>query len=445
MIFSIVGLVTMMVIMFVVIQSYMGNHGSKSTYIGNEEEIVETVELSETFMVRIEKVEDNHIIGYDIHNRKAFSKAIGEMVKISDAYGNVLPMNQIKIGDIIEVDYQSQKDKIVSISKSSSVHSWTKISGVTVNQEERQINIAGNMYTYTSDILVADSNGGKVGIANIGPFDVVSVQVVDNEVWSLIVEEVAASLNLVELPTNNGQIEIDNSRLLQFKDVTEPIRLVPGTHKIIIKMKGYETIKEDLVVESGQVYEMSLKEADIDYVQIVPYISSQVVNYTIQVGDKVYNPGEEIKVQKGSYRIEIIAEGCEKWAQYLNLDIEKDTFPLKPTLIAIEPEETESSDSLGSTSNNSNTTDHTTNESNTALGSRTITINTEPTGANVYVDGVLKGVAPYTVTLNNGKTYGILLEQTGYDIYSTSIALDDTNDHTAYLYKLIKKTESNEQ
>lgn len=436
-ILSIVGLITMMIIMFIVIQSYMGEHIVSSTYIEPEEEaIVQTVELSETFMVRVEKIEDNHIMGYDIHNGKIFNKFIGETVKISDAYGNVLPISQIKIGDIIEVDYQSQKDKVVSISKSSSVHSWTKISNVTVNQELKQINIAGTAYKYTEDLLVADSNGSKVDIGNIGAFDVVSIQVVDGEVWSIIVEAAAATLNLIELPTSNGQIEIDNSRLLQFKDVTEPIKLVPGKHKLVIKMKGYVTINEELIVEPGQAYELSLKEAEIDYITVVPYISTNVLDYTIKIGDQVFKPGEEIKLQKGTYRVEITAEGYEKWVKNINMDVDKESVPLIPTLIAIEPEEPEVLEGEEMTEEivgNSKPSE--------ALGSRTITINTEPIGANVYIDGVLKGVTPYTVTLDNGNTYGILLEQTGYDIYSAQIILDKTNNDTAYLYKLIKKAE----
>ena len=105
-------------------------------------------------------------------------------------------------------------------------------------------------------------------------------------------------------------------------------------------------------------------------------------------------------------------------------------------MIPIEEETEENTEELtGQTSTNDSSTN------NEALNSsRTVTINSEPTGANVYIDGAHKGVTPYTVTLNNG-TYGILLEQSGYDVYSTNILLDGSNDQTSYLYKLIPREE----
>ena len=425
-ILAVVGLVTLMIVMFLVLQSYIGGQSSQSTYIEEpiEEVLEQSVELSETLNVLVEEMTDNHIMGYDIHNKKVFSKVIDESVKISDAYGNVLPINQIKTGDIVEVDYQKKKDKIVSMSKSSSVQSWNKISGVTVDGEAHQINIAGTTYQYTDETLVVDGNGIQSDMAKVGPFDIVSVQAVDNVIWSIIINEASASLNLLELPTKNGQIEIDNSRLLMFKDVKEPIKLVAGKHKIVIKMKGYVTIVENLELEAGEDYEMSLKDAEIAYTVIKPNISPNTAQYTITIGDKIYKPDEEIKLQQGNYSIEINAEGYEKYSA--NVSLEKDNYLLRVALIAIEEEETEEE---------TDTTD-TGTSTNTALnGSRTITVNTDPAGANVYINGELKGVTPYTVTLNNG-SYGVLLEKTDYDIYSTNILLDGSNDQSSYLYKL---------
>lgn len=430
MILAVVGLVTLMIVMFLVLQSYIGGQNSQSTYIKEsiEEVLEQSVELSETLNVLVEKITDNHIMGYDIHNKKVFSKVIDESVKISDAYGNVLPSNQIKPGDIIEVDYQKEKDKIVSMSKSSSVQSWNKINGITVDKEAHQINIGGIIYQYTDETLVIDADGIPSDMAKVGPFDIVSIQAVDHVIWSIVINEASASLNLLELPTKNGQIEIDNSRLLMFKDIKEPIKLVAGKHKIVIKMKGYVTIVENLELEAGQDYEISLKDAEIAYTVIQPNIVPNTAEYTITIGDKTYKPGEEIKLQQGNYKIEINAEGYERYSA--NISLEKDNYLLRVALIEIKKEETETTDTETNTNTNSNT------NSNTGLsGSRTITVSTDPTGANVYINGELKGVTPYTVTLNNG-SYGILLEKKDYDIYSTNILLDGSNDQTSYLYKL---------
>ena len=435
-IISIVGLITLMVVLYVALQSYLGKQNNQGVYSENQDKqvLAQTVELSETLSILIEKISDTHILGHDIHNNEVFSQAIDKTVKVSDAYGNIFPINQLKSGDLVEISYQKQKDKVISVSKSSSLHSWNKVSGVTVDQENKTVNIAGTIYEYKKETMIIDSQGKLVDISKIGPFDIVSIQAVDNIIWSITIDKASASLNLMDLPTHNGQIEIDNSRLLMFKDVTEPIKLTSGKHKLVIKMKGYISLVKEIEVGENEVYELSLKDAEIAYTTIKPYISVGDAQYTITVGNKVYEPNQEIKVPQGPYRVEVNAEGYKKWIKNVNLnDFE---WILKPLMIPIEEETEENTEELtGQTSTNDSSTN------NEALNSsRTVTINSEPTGANVYIDGAHKGVTPYTVTLNNG-TYGILLEQSGYDVYSTNILLDGSNDQTSYLYKLIPREE----
>lgn len=432
---SVVGLIVLMIGLFITIQNYLGNQDGQGTYIdeAQNETSMPTVELSENIVILVEKISDNHIMGYDIHNKKTFSKVIDSTVKISDAYGNVLPIAEIKEGDLVEVDYQSNKDKVIAVSKSSDTQNWKKISGITVDTEGKKINIAGISYAYQDELLVLDAQGKESSIKKVGPFDVVSIQAMDDIIWSITIDKASASLNLSELPTSNGQIEIGNTRLLPFKSVTEPIKLIPGDYKIVIKMKGYKTIVEDITVEPGEVYEMSLKDAEIAYTTIQPLLSAKITNYTISVGDKVYKPGEEIKVQQGEYKVSVVAEGYEKWTR--NVSLEKDVYKLNIAMIPIEEEKDEEADSSASPDTSGTATNNTIALNN----SRTITINSDPTGANVYIDGAFKGTTPYTVTLNDG-TYGILLEKTDYDVYSTNILLDGSNDQTSFLYQMVPRS-----
>ncbi|MBP3886460.1 MAG: PEGA domain-containing protein [Cellulosilyticum sp.] len=434
-------LIILMVALFCILQSYLGKNTKQvSTNVKQEEKLEQTIELSEMFVVLIEKISDDHIMGYDIHNNKIFNKTIDQTVKVSDSYGKILPLNQIKIGDIVEVNYQEQKDRVISIGKSASVHSWTKISGVTVNTEERYVNIAGKNYTYNDDIVVVDVYGFKSNIANIGPYDIVSVQAIDDVIWSITIEEASASLNLKELPTNNGQIEIGNSRLITFKDVTEPIRLVPGKHKIVIKMRGYVPIATEIEVEAGEVYEMILQDAEIAYTTIKLNISSTNPEYsvedcTIKVGNQTYRYGEEIRVQQDTYKIEVTEPNHKKWVTTVYLT--KDELPLSVVLTAIEEEE-ETEDETNTSSDASSSESNNSNSSSSSNHMQAITINTDPTGAKVYIDGVLKGVTPYALELKNG-TYKILLEKSGYETYSANILLDGSINQDSYLYQLKEK------
>jgi len=414
-----------MIVLFVVLQAYIGKQ-EEQTYIKEQidnEVLSTTIELNENKIILIEKITQDRLIGYDIKNKSTFSKPISDTARINDAYGNVLPITQIKSGDIVEVGYQSEKDSIVAVSKSVDVQSFKRISGVTVDIDTKQFNIGGTNYAYTDEIMILNADGSASDIGKIGPFDIITIQELEDIIWSVTIDEAAASLNMVDLPTQNGQIEIDHSRLIQFKDITEPIRLIPGEHKIVIKMDGYVTISDKLTVSSGQVYEMSLDDAEIAYTIIKPGISTKITDYTIKIGDKSYGPGDEIKLQQGQYQVEVMADGYEKWVRQVNL-ISKDTYLLNVALIPIEEENSEENPSTSSTT------------SNEALNnSRTIVLNTDPSGAKVYINGAYSGETPYTVTLNNG-SYNILFEKAGYMVYSTTILLDSSNDQSTFLYVL---------
>ena len=424
---SVIGLITLMIVLFVALQAYLGKQ-EKQTYIEKQmesDQLRTVIELSENRIILVDKITEDRIVGYDIKNMSPFNKQISDTARVSDTYGNVLPITQIKIGDIVEVDYQSEKDIIIAVSKAVEVQSFKRISGVTVDKATKQFNIGGTNYAYTEETMILNADGSLADVGKVGPFDIVSIQELDDTVWSLTIDEASASLNMVDLPTQNGQIEIDNSRLIQFKDITEPIRIIPGEHKVVIKMEGYITISDTLSLHSGEVYEMSLENAEIAYTTIKPYISAKITSYSIKIGDKTYGPGDEIKLQQGDYDVEVTAEGYEKWTKKVSLPKDKDTYPLS---VALTPIGAETEEELETNPNSTST--------NEALNnSRTIVLNTDPTGAKVYINGAYCGVTPYTVTLNNG-SYNILFEKENYMVYSTNILLDGSNDQSAFLYSL---------
>ena len=399
---SIIGLITLMVVLFAVLQTYLGKQ-QKQAYIQEEVQIqairaAAEVEISENKMLLIEEVTEQYLIGYDINNRCIFSKAVLDTVRVSDAYGKALPLAEIKKGDIVEVSYQKDKNSIIAINKSIQVQSLKRISGVTINKENKQVNIGGSNYSYTEDTIIINQEGEETDIGKIGPFDIVSIQQLDNTIWSIAIEETSASINMMDLPTQNGQIEIDNSRLIQFKDIKEPIHLIPGTHNLVIEMEGYVTISEVVTLGSAEVYNLSLEESEIAYTTITTYISAKNTDYTIKIGEHSYGPGDEIKVPQGEYLVEITAEGYKTWSR--TIKFQKEQYTLSAYLNIIEDEE--------------NIDSHTQTELDTNINnSRIIVLNTDPVGAKVYIDGAYKGETPYTVTLANS-SYDILFEKIDY-------------------------------
>lgn len=420
---SVLGLIILMVVMFMVIRTYTQDK-SVGSYVQTEELVKKNdakVEYSTTLLVLVEKITEDKIVGFDIENKAKVSRKITEATRISDMYGSAIPVTQIKTGDIIEVVYQNEKEKVISIGKTSKVKSWKKITGVTIDHINQQINIGGTAYPYIDDTMVFQNNGRKTNLSFVTPFDVVSIQSVDDIIWSITINEEAGSITVTDTPNTEGSLEIDRTRTFKLDELKNNIiNVIPGNHSILLQMKGYEMIKEDIVIAPGENYKISLKDAPIAYTNINPLVSSGIEEYTIKIGDKVYNKGEEIKLQQGTYEVQAEAEGYELWTKEIICD--KETYNLyisfteKPT-----PSE---SPSLSE-------------ETNEVLNNtQTITLDTNPPGAKVYINGVYKGETPCTVTLING-SYGVLFEKADYDAYATTILLDGSDEKINYLYDLI--------
>lgn len=418
----VIGLITLMIVMFMVISTYVKD-ANKGNYVQVEEEVEESapkVEYSATLLILVEKITDTDIVGFDIENKEEIHKDLTEGTKVNDSYGSAIPRSQIKPGDIIEMVYQEDKAKVLSISKTTRAKSWKRISGVTVDQTNNQINIGGTTYHYVEDTRVFEGDGNTSNMAFVTPFDVVSIQSVNDVIWSLNIDEVAGSITIKDLPTTKGSLEIDRSRFFSLEEVNEAISIVPGEHKILIQMEGYEIVTETITISPGQNYEILLKDVKEAYTVINPLVNSGVIDYTIQIEDKVYKPGEEIKVQQGTYTVKAEAEGYESWSKEITC-VNKETYNLYISFVQ-KPQPTETP---------------TSEENNTVLNNtQTITLNTNPIGAKAYVNGVYKGETPCTVTLING-TYGIIFEKEGYAAYSTNVILDGSNDQVSYLYDLI--------
>lgn len=423
---SSVALCVLMIIMFAGIKYYISQKSNGSTSSNNTREEIATstpqVEYTSTLLVMVKEIDEDHIFAYDIENNIGIDKTLNIATTINDAYGGAIPLESIHKGDIVEITYSDEQEKVISISKTT--RSWTKtnVSGAIVSDDIKQLKIDGTVYNYNSNILVLRDGSVESNMSFIGAYDVLDIQGIDNTIWSISIKKVAATLELTDLPTKDGQLEIDIKTVIQLSDITGPISITPGTHKILVSMKGYETVIENVEIGQGEAYEYSLKDTPKAYTQIIPAVSAGDKIYTVKLAGNTYKKGDQIKVQQGDYDVVIAAEGYYTWTGKISCT--KPTYSLRVNLKEI-PTETEAPEE--STAEEA--------EVSAAKESYTINISTDPTGAKVYLDGVYKGTTPYKVTLPVGD-YSVLLEKDGYEIYTTSIIIDGSDEQNSFLYVL---------
>lgn len=416
-IISVISMIALMILLFMAVQSLMKEKEVITYLEPTTQNTIDTkVELSETLLIVVHHISAKSVEGYDIKSEALVSQRFTETTRISDAYGNIIPVTEIKPGDILEVECGKESKQVLSASRSKEVESWKKISGITINQERKEVSVGGTNYGYNEHTMIIDSNGEEQAIDNIGPYDIVTVTVYDHMVRSIIINESSASIKVENLPTSTGTIEIDYSRLIDFRDITQPIKVIPGKHKLVIKMQGYKTITKEFELASGEVYELSLEGAEKAYTLVDVNLYNEVSDYEIIIGDKTYKPGEEIKLVQGTYKVRLLAEGYEEWER--NVLLSEERYTMHISLKPIEEEEEETLEE----------------ETTEIEESQTVSLNTDPEGANVYIDGILKGQTPYTCKLLKG-SHAILFDKDGYEMYAVNIEVDNETENS-YLYRL---------
>lgn len=450
---SIIGFSVLMVTMFAGIKYFVDKNGTSMNIkqVSAPAALQEPkVEYSSNFIALVRSVTDDELIAFDIEKNQEMNKKITVTTKVSDGYGGAIPLSSIEPGDIVEVIFQEEGQKVLSINKTSK--SWIKsdISGVTVNAAAEKAVIGRKTYKLAKDAMLFRENGMSLGADFIGEYDVLKIQGIEDTVWSIKMQKSASSIELTDVPSGEGRLEINRTRMIPLEEVAGPISVVSGRHKIVVNIEGYKPFVQEINLMPEERLTISLKEMKEAFTELKLAVASGDAAYSVQVGDKSFIKGQKIVVRQGKYEVTIKAEGYKEWKQ--NLELNADTYDLN-VVLQKEAEEKEPSASDGlnapdsTTVNTSpavpvnNNPDNTAgnsssnNTGNAGNGSYTVNISTDPSGAYVYIGGIYKGETPFKATLPVGD-YAVSLEKDGYKTYNTTVIVGSGSNQNSFLYVL---------
>lgn len=412
-----IGLTVLMATMFVGIKFF-----TEKNVLPHEDKVslpVESpqVEISSTILGSVKKISEEKIELFDIEKKQVISTKINKVTKVEDAYSQAIPITEINQGDIVEVIYEPQKDLLISISKTN--RGWEKkdVNKIKVSLEKDIISIGKHEYTYGKDTLILNEKGQEITPEVLGEYDKLRLTGVDSRIWSIKVIEKQGQVILGKLPTLKGTLEIDTNRIIRLEEIKDPIGISPGSHKIVLNMEGYQPITKNIEVTPGSDIKITGDGAEIAYTNLSVTVSG-TADYDVEVNGKIYKPREIIKLEQGVYTVKITADGFKPWA--MQLDVEGDTKSIHAVLTSNTPTTQEPVPS---------------EEPKGDPASYQINISTDPAGAEVYIGGIYKGTTPYKTTLPVGD-YSVELKKQGYEAYTTSLIIDNSDNQNSYQYVL---------
>lgn len=420
---AIIGLTTLMIFMFIGIK-YFTDQKTNIPAMEIEEIRKPSVPFNSIIVGVVNEISNDKISIFDIEKRQDVATSIRKSTQIHDERGKTIPLASINVGEIVEISYEPAEDNLVSIAKSGSSWRKTDLKGVAIDHAANKVKIGANTYKYTGNTLLLDKDGNKLdNIHLIGPYDTLEIVGIGEDIYSIKILGAKGFIQLDGLPTTEGRVEIDINRQINLEDATKPIPVTQGSHKVGIYLDGYEPVIKQVQVKSGTTIIVTPEGVKKSYYNLSVVVANGENQYEVQVDGKTYKPGEAIQLTKGEYQVSVMREGFEKWEQKIVIE---ESRTLSVILTAIKTEaETEPSDSP---------TDE------VVQADYSINISTNPSDAEVYIDGELKGKTPYNTTLPLGD-YHVELKKEGYENYETSLIIDNSDTQNSYLYMLIPKSE----
>lgn len=355
---------------------------------------------------------------------------------VRNAYDEVISLEQITPGSLVEVVYDANRDKAKSIcvSKKEGVQKLEGVEGAIVDSSENTLKTDGKTYNL-SEYAGAFSDETEIGIDEICSEDKITLWMYNNIVYSVYVELGHGYVRLSDYASYiGGMVEIGYDVIVP---VTEDMLLTvrEGTYTLRIA-KGEDSGTKEVKVVKNQETKLSLADIAIEPKQ-KGFVLFQVTpsDAYVYVDKRRVNTEGAVEITFGKHTIDIVADGYESYSASFNVNY---AYKVKEYTLQKEDEteSTEDSSTLTSTAQTGTTTetgttaedsDSTVKEVSSAEGTKTdnkVTVSA-PVGVSVYFDGEYLGIAPISFTKVTG-SHIITLSQTGY--LSKSYTVNFTDD-----------------
>lgn len=386
------------------------------------------------------------ITNIDEVNEKIVLKAVGYATEyhlsytggtdVKDKYGDLLSMSNVPLGSMVDIVYDSNRDKLLSmsISDNENISKIQEVSGAVIDFDEETLRFNGQNYALGNNVC-AFSDNKEIGLDEICSEDQLTLWVYNNAICSIYVELGHGYVKLEDYDSYiGGTVEIGYDVILP---VTEDMLLTvrEGDYTLRIS-KGNDSGTKEVTVLKNQEITLSLKDIAIE-----PKETGSILFDITPSDAAVYIDGERVntegavEITYGKHRIYIVKEGYQTYSASFNVSYayKIKTYVLEPiddstTEAATLQESSTQRTTEGATTRRStqsrteNGTSEGTTETNRETKNKVNVL--KPLNAHVYLDGKYIGVAPISFTKVTG-SHIITLSMSGYLSKSYTVTFTD--------------------
>lgn len=400
---GIIVFIAVFILTFMSTNKSQNNSDDKVVNNTNTENIISTENKNTASIV--ESIENSRIVIKDISTGSSSSIKPDSDTEIFDKNGKKSSLNNILVGDIISVELDENKEKVLKITypdKYFYIGDKNKSDLYSLEVSENKDKIVCDNKTYKiseyTDIIYKDQHKS---ISDLTEVDKVIFKGYDDTVYYIEILEFHGNINIKNMDKlENGNIKIDDNEKISISD-NSIIPVTEGSHKILITGSNINDYSAEIFIVSGESFDIDL--GDLQGKKCVLIIKANVNDYKLYINDvEVYDTSSPQVIDEGQYTIRIEKEGYEPFNQTLNLS--GSSYELKAELKEL------------------------------AVEKVSFVITTYPAGADIYIDNEYIGKSPINTNLSEGD-YKFVAKLSGYSDIDRNISIDNNTQSIDFSFQ----------
>lgn len=372
------------------------------------------------------------LVVWDIDSQEEKILVYSGGTRIKDVYGKEIAMAQLSIGEIIDITYSEEKNKIKQIVISKKAWEYPKVENLVFDESKKRIQLGKENYHYTDDLVIS-SNGELIDRSRLNAKDELLVKGIGKTIYAI---QVTKGHGYIKLKNNNdfigGTIEIGYDIFLP---IQENMLIVAreGSYKVILEKQGLRGSKrisverdKELLLDMGRYQKEVVKKGSVDFL-----VQPAGAILTIDGKQKKYD--EPIVLSYGRHQIIASATGYQTETKILEV---KESGMVVEVNLEKEEGSTNKEDKQTTVQNDQPKIEQIDKEHKIQIS--------QPEGAEVYWNQSYQGVVPCSFTKRIG-TYTVSIRKEGYQTQSYTVeVVDDGKDATYQFPDLVKNKETKE-
>lgn len=374
--------------------------------------------------------DDNTVTFLNAEVGRKYTLSLDGTTKMYDRHGESIALDQIQIGDIVDITFLKSKKHLTTMQLSAKAWINYSVEKYEINTVRGEVTIGQEVFKLNDNTQYL-SEGRTIDGMDLNEADILSFRGIDKEVLSVTVEKGHGYLRLANDENFvGGWIEIGQSLI---RRITEDMLLtVPeGSYQVNISHNGNSGIKS-VVINRNE--ETTLDIGDLE----VAEPKSGTILFSLSPTDaRLYIDGAEVDASQpvtleyGIHQLIAKAGGYQTVTRYLRVGSESAGFDVILDPVKDEDEENSKSSTGSKSSESSKETDTVTDYYKVYVDS--------PEGAEVYLDGNYVGISPCSFRKNAG-SHVITLRKSGYETRSYTVQIDSEEKNATYSFANLEKS-----